>query len=116
MAASFMNVKILLHLGRDVLEESGCVVNLFSIVLMCVYVMKQLVTGYFVLQWVPDGDTQQRSTVIKIDTPNQFAPQGSNPKEFQQKQKSVSGEFTSINVSYLGYMRLCNITSKHKIV
>ena len=115
MAASFMNVKILLHLGRDVMEDSGCVMNLFSI-LMCVSVMKRLMTGYFVLQWVPDGDTQQKSTVIKIDTPNQFAPQGSNPKEFQQKQKSVSRELTSMNVSYLGYLRLCNITSKHKIV
>ena len=46
MAASFMNVKILLHLGRDVMEESGCVMNLFSIVLMCVYVMKQVILCY----------------------------------------------------------------------
>ena len=38
-----------------------------------------------------DGDgPMQRSTAMKVEHPNQFAPQGINPKEFKEKQKSVS--------------------------
>ena len=65
--------------------------------MMCVYVVKLFITGHFVLQWVAGGETQ-KSTAVKVDTPNQFAPQGSNPKEFQQKQKSVSEKFSLLGV------------------
>ena len=39
-------------------------------------------------QWVQEG-SPSKNTVIKVENPNQFAPQGENPKEFKQKQKQV---------------------------
>lgn len=43
-------------------------------------------------QWVSEGDSPGRVGVppVRIENPNQFAPQGDNPKEFKEKQKSVS--------------------------
>lgn len=40
-------------------------------------------------QWIQDGEGGQLKAV-RIDNPNQFAPQGANPKEFKEKQKQVN--------------------------
>jgi hypothetical protein len=40
-----------------------------------------------------DGSPNRKSTPIKIDNPNQFAPQGENPKEYKLKQKAVIYNF-----------------------
>ncbi|KAH9520263.1 Alpha-adducin [Bulinus truncatus] len=46
-------------------------------------------------EWVPDGESPNRpgGTPIKIENPNQFAPQGDNPKEFKLKQKSIRKDY-----------------------
>lgn len=36
-----------------------------------------------------DGSPKKTSTPIKVDNPNQFAPQGTDPREFKHKQKQV---------------------------
>ncbi|KAK7109301.1 hypothetical protein V1264_013365 [Littorina saxatilis] len=53
-----------------------------------------------ITKWVTDGENpQHRSTAIKVETPNQFAPQGVNPKEFKQKQKSIRKDYYEEKVS-----------------
>ena len=42
----------------------------------------------FYFQWVPEKDSQM--TPLKITNPNQFAPQGVDPKELRNKHKDVS--------------------------
>lgn len=44
----------------------------------------------FFIQWVPEGSPTNAGRAVKIENPNQFAPQGDNPKEFREKQKQVS--------------------------
>ncbi|BFZ01094.1 hypothetical protein BsWGS_04138 [Bradybaena similaris] len=53
------------------------------------------VTPKKITKWVPEGDSPNRpgGTPIKIENPNQFAPQGDNPKEFKQKQKSIKKDY-----------------------
>ncbi|KAL8594119.1 hypothetical protein ACOMHN_000830 [Nucella lapillus] len=47
-----------------------------------------------ITKWVQDGETpDQRSTAVRADSLNQFAPQGSNPKEFKDKQKSIRKDY-----------------------
>ena len=41
------------------------------------------------LQWVPEQSPNKTSTPIKVEDPNQFAPQGSDPKELKSKHKEV---------------------------
>ncbi|XP_035824176.1 nervous system adducin isoform X6 [Aplysia californica] len=43
-----------------------------------------------ITKWVPGGESPGRAggSVQKVENPNQFAPQGANPKEFKEKQKS----------------------------
>lgn len=51
-----------------------------------------------ITKWVP-GEGQSKSTAVKVSTPNQFAPQGSNPKEFREKQKSIKKDYYEEKVS-----------------
>jgi hypothetical protein len=44
----------------------------------------------FLLQWVKDENEGPSSPSVKVDTPNQFAPLGSDPKELKDKYKAVS--------------------------
>jgi len=44
-----------------------------------------------ITKWISDGS--ERSTNLKIDNPNQFAPQGTNPKEFREKQKQIRKDY-----------------------
>jgi len=48
-----------------------------------------------ITKWVPEGDSPNRSGGMShhLDNPNQFAPQGENPKEFKQKQKSIRKDY-----------------------
>lgn len=50
-----------------------------------------------ITKWVKDeaedGSPKRTSTPIKVDSPNQFAPQGSDPKEFKQKQKQIKKDY-----------------------
>uniref|UniRef100_A0A2C9JZ75 Class II aldolase/adducin N-terminal domain-containing protein n=1 Tax=Biomphalaria glabrata TaxID=6526 RepID=A0A2C9JZ75_BIOGL len=50
---------------------------------------------YALVRWVPEGDSPNRpsGTPIKVENPNQFAPQGENPKEFKLKQKSIRKDY-----------------------
>lgn len=41
-------------------------------------------------QWVAEGSPSHSSTPVKIESALQFVPQGTNPKEFKQKQQQVS--------------------------
>jgi adducin len=41
------------------------------------------------LQWVADKD-EMPVKPMKVENPNQFAPQGENPKELKEKYKAVS--------------------------
>ena len=43
------------------------------------------------LQWVNDG-SPSHSTPIKVESPNQFVPLNTNPKEFKKVQKMVSSQ------------------------
>ncbi|XP_076435277.1 uncharacterized protein LOC143275160 isoform X2 [Babylonia areolata] len=53
-----------------------------------------------ITKWVQDGETrEQRSTAIRVESANQFAPQGSNPKEFKEKQKSIRKDYYEEKVS-----------------
>ena len=49
-----------------------------------------------IFQWVKDaeesGSPKHTSTPIKVENPNQFAPQGTNPKEYREKQKKVNSD------------------------
>ncbi|XP_013397796.1 protein hu-li tai shao isoform X5 [Lingula anatina] len=42
-----------------------------------------------IIKWVEDSSSPQRGSYIKVENPNQFAPQGQDPKEFKQKQKNI---------------------------
>uniref|UniRef100_A0A0B7BJK4 Class II aldolase/adducin N-terminal domain-containing protein n=1 Tax=Arion vulgaris TaxID=1028688 RepID=A0A0B7BJK4_9EUPU len=48
-----------------------------------------------ITKWVSEGDSPSKlgGTPIKIDNPNQFAPQGDNPREFREKQKSIKKDY-----------------------
>ena len=37
--------------------------------------------------------TSTGSTPVKVENPNQFAPQGANPKEYKQKFKEIKKEY-----------------------
>ncbi|XP_052770493.1 alpha-adducin-like isoform X4 [Mya arenaria] len=53
-------------------------------------------------KWVKDeveDGSPKRSTAIKVDHPNQFAPQGSDPREFKQKQKMIRKDYYEERVS-----------------
>ncbi|XP_052101061.1 gamma-adducin-like isoform X9 [Mytilus californianus] len=52
-------------------------------------------------KWIPeeDGSPNRKSTPIKIENPNQFAPQGSNPKEFKLKQKEIRKDYYEEKIS-----------------
>lgn len=45
-----------------------------------------------ITKWVSEG-TDGKSTNVKIENPNQFAPQGTNPKEFREKQKQIRKDY-----------------------
>lgn len=48
-----------------------------------------------ITKWVPEGDAESRGSgsAQKVENPNQFAPQGDNPKEFKQKQKNIRKDY-----------------------
>ncbi|XP_067657476.1 protein hu-li tai shao-like isoform X11 [Haliotis asinina] len=52
-------------------------------------------------KWVPEGtdSPSKTSTPIKVDGPNQFAPQGDNPKELKLKQKQIRKDYYEDKVS-----------------
>ena len=52
-------------------------------------------------KWIPeaDGSPNRKSTPIKIDNPNQFAPQGENPKEYKLKQKAIRKDYYEERIS-----------------
>ena len=53
---------------------------------------------YVCLQWVPATDSpSKQGTPVRIENRNQFAPQGSNPKEFIQQQRQVQWYYCQIN-------------------
>ncbi|ESO97018.1 hypothetical protein LOTGIDRAFT_115246 [Lottia gigantea] len=51
-----------------------------------------------ITKWVPDGQVST-STPIKLDNPNQFAPQGENPKEFRDKQRALRKDYYTDAIS-----------------
>ncbi|XP_053407850.1 gamma-adducin-like isoform X12 [Mercenaria mercenaria] len=55
------------------------------------------ITKMGIAKWVKDeaedGSPKRTSTPIKVENPNQFAPQGSDPKEFKQKQKQIKKDY-----------------------
>ncbi|KAK3094862.1 hypothetical protein FSP39_007183 [Pinctada imbricata] len=51
-----------------------------------------------IARWVQEG-SPSKSTVIRTDNPNQFAPQGSNPKEYRDKQKQIRKDYYEDRVS-----------------
>ncbi|XP_060525018.1 protein hu-li tai shao isoform X6 [Cylas formicarius] len=42
-----------------------------------------------ITKWVAEGSPSHSSTPVKIDSALQFVPQGTNPKEFKQKQQQI---------------------------
>jgi len=48
-----------------------------------------------ITKWVPEGESPGRQGGMsqQMDNANQFAPQGENPKEFKQKQKSIRKDY-----------------------
>ncbi|XP_050312937.1 protein hu-li tai shao isoform X2 [Anthonomus grandis grandis] len=42
-----------------------------------------------ITKWVAEGSPSHSSTPVKIDAALQFVPQGTNPKEFKQKQQQI---------------------------
>uniref|UniRef100_A0A0B7BGN0 Class II aldolase/adducin N-terminal domain-containing protein n=1 Tax=Arion vulgaris TaxID=1028688 RepID=A0A0B7BGN0_9EUPU len=48
-----------------------------------------------ITKWVSDEESPNRpgGTPIKIENANQFAPQGVNPKEYKEKQKSIKKDY-----------------------
>ncbi|XP_056004263.1 alpha-adducin-like isoform X20 [Ostrea edulis] len=46
-----------------------------------------------ITKWVQDGSPSNSGTPIKVDNPNQFAPQGEDPKEFKKKQKDIRKDY-----------------------
>ncbi|BFY97952.1 hypothetical protein BsWGS_00994 [Bradybaena similaris] len=48
-----------------------------------------------ITKWVPETDAPNRpgGAIVKIENPNQFAPQGENPREFKEKQKSIKKDY-----------------------
>jgi len=45
-----------------------------------------------ITRWVSEGDDKS-CTPVKVENPNQFAPQGDNPKEFRQKHEAIRKEY-----------------------
>lgn len=43
-----------------------------------------------ITKWIPENSPNKTSTPIRIDNKNQFAPQGSDPKELKNHQKQVN--------------------------
>ncbi|XP_064603859.1 alpha-adducin-like isoform X3 [Liolophura sinensis] len=52
-----------------------------------------------ITRWVPEGSPTNAGRAVKIENPNQFAPQGDNPKEFRQKQKQIKKDYYEEKVS-----------------
>ncbi|KAL4231595.1 Adducin 3 (Gamma) [Mactra antiquata] len=56
-----------------------------------------------ITKWVKEdgeeGSPKRTSTPIKVDNPNQFAPQGADPKEFKQKQKQIKKDYYEERIS-----------------
>lgn len=46
--------------------------------------------SFWCFQWIQDGSPSNSGTSVKLENPNQFAPQGADPHEFKKKQKNVS--------------------------
>ncbi|XP_061194287.1 alpha-adducin-like isoform X3 [Saccostrea echinata] len=46
-----------------------------------------------ITKWVQEGSPSNSGTPIKLENPNQFAPQGSDPKEFKKKQKDIRKDY-----------------------
>lgn len=51
------------------------------------------------LQWVADG-SPSKSTPIKVESPNQFVPLGTNKKEFKKIQAAVSVFYTYYEIKF----------------
>ncbi|XP_050398354.1 alpha-adducin isoform X3 [Patella vulgata] len=51
-----------------------------------------------ITKWVPESNATT-STPIKLDNPNQFAPQGPDPKEFRNKQKALRKDYYEDHIS-----------------
>jgi len=54
-----------------------------------------------ITKWVTEGGEEIRGggSAQKLENPNQFAPQGENPKEFKQKQKNIRKDYYEEKVS-----------------
>jgi adducin len=46
-----------------------------------------------ITKWIPENSPNKTSTPIRIDNKNQFAPQGSDPKELKNHQKQVKQKY-----------------------
>ncbi|KAJ8316920.1 hypothetical protein KUTeg_004824 [Tegillarca granosa] len=57
---------------------------------------------YIKQEWVQEeagSPNKKGTTSIKIENPNQFAPQGTNPKEYKEKQKSIRKDYYEDKIS-----------------
>lgn len=56
-----------------------------------------------ITKWVKeegeDGSPKKTSTPIKVENPNQFAPQGTDPREFKHKQKQIKKDYYEERIS-----------------
>ena len=42
-----------------------------------------------ITKWIPENSPSKTSTPIRIENKNQFAPQGTDPKELKNQQKQI---------------------------
>ncbi|XP_052703351.1 alpha-adducin-like isoform X3 [Crassostrea angulata] len=46
-----------------------------------------------ITKWIQDGSPSNSGTSVKLENPNQFAPQGADPHEFKKKQKNIRKDY-----------------------
>ncbi|ELT93964.1 hypothetical protein CAPTEDRAFT_100987 [Capitella teleta] len=46
-----------------------------------------------ITRWVPGAEGEAGTPAVKVENPNQFAPQGENPKELKEKYKAIRKEY-----------------------
>ncbi|XP_022288996.1 protein hu-li tai shao-like isoform X11 [Crassostrea virginica] len=46
-----------------------------------------------ITKWIQEGSPSNSGTPVKLENPNQFAPQGSDPREFKKKQKDIRKDY-----------------------
>lgn len=46
-----------------------------------------------ITKWIQEGSPSNSGTSVKLENPNQFAPQGADPHEFKKKQKNIRKDY-----------------------